>query len=53
MEREGTTMSDITGFGWVVITAAALFLIASIRTIGLFPTILAITTLFFWILFRE
>ena len=46
-------MSDITGFGWVVITAAALFLIASIRTIGLFPTILAITTLFFWLLFRE
>jgi hypothetical protein len=37
-------MSDITGFGWAVIIAAALFLIASIRVIGFFPTLLAITT---------
>jgi hypothetical protein len=43
LEREGTA----------VIIAAVLFLVASIRTIGLFPTILAITGLFFWFLFRE
>jgi hypothetical protein len=53
MEREGAPVSDITGFGWAVIIAAVLFLVASIRTIGLFPTILTITTLFFWFLFRE
>jgi hypothetical protein len=53
LEREGSAMSDITGFGWAVIIAAVLFLVASIRTIGLFPTILAITTLFFWFLFKE
>jgi hypothetical protein len=50
---ERSVMSDITGLGWTVIIAAALFLVASIRTIGLFPTILAITTLFFWFLFKE
>jgi hypothetical protein len=46
-------MNTITGFGWFVIITATLFLIASIRVVGLFPTILAITGLILWLFLRD